>query len=237
MKKYKTISAKKMQEIDALAQGKFNIHGDVLMENAGRAVAEEILNNYFSDLCDTNRPTSSCPPSEELKHKQVIIFCGSGNNGGDGLVIARYLLQWGLSVKCFLVDSENYTPLVVKNLKRAFFISLSVKQVSECPKIPKSFLIVDALLGTGSKGSPRGVYKDIIEQINKEKSNVLSVDIPSGLDADSGKPNSPCIKANLTLTLGLVKDGLLKKDAENFVGEIKRLNIGLPEELLKSYLI
>ncbi len=239
MKKYKTVSAKQMQEIDVLAQEKFGVHGDLLMENAGRGIAEEILNNYFSDLCDTKRPTSSCPPSPELKKRNVVVFCGTGNNGGDGLVIARYLLEWGLSVKCFLIDSEKYSELLVKNLKRAFFVSLSVKQVEKCPqleKMEKPFLIVDALLGTGSRGNPRGIYKNIINKINEQKTQVVSVDIPSGLDADTGKPNTPCVKSNLTLTLGLVKNGLVKNEAKGFVGELKLLDIGFPKELLKPYL-
>lgn len=239
MKKYKSVSAKQMQEIDVSAQEKFNIHGDKLMENAGRGIAEEILNTYFSDLCDIKRPTSSCPPSPELKKRNVVIFCGTGNNGGDGLVIARYLLEWGLSVKCFLVDSNKYSELVVKNLKRAFFVSLSVKQIDKCPqleKIQKPFLIVDALLGTGSNGNPRGIYQDIINEINKQKTQIVSVDIPSGLNADTGIANTPCIKADKTFTLGLVKNGLIKKEAKEFVGELKRLDIGFPDELLKPYL-
>lgn len=236
MKKYKTVSAKQMQEIDVLAQEKFGVHGDLLMENAGRGIAEEILNTYFSDLCDLQRPTPRCPANEKLKDKNVVVFCGTGNNGGDGLVIARYLLEWGLSVKCFLIESEKYSDLLVKNLKRAFFVSLSVKQIEKCPRLEKPFLIVDALLGTGSNGNPRGIYKDIIKKINEQKTQVVSVDIPSGLNADTGTANTPCVKSNLTLTLGLVKNGLIKNEAKDFVGELKLLDIGFPKELLKPYL-
>ncbi len=207
----KTVSAKEMRELEQNSK----IHPDILMETAGRNVAQEIINEY---LCTE-------------REKKIIVLCGAGNNGGDGLVCARYLIEHGAEVYCYIVPSEKgYKELVMKNLKRAFFSHLSIKEIVDFTELEASlkeaFLVVDALLGTGFEGELKEPYKKIITLLNTLNKNVTAIDLPSGMNADTGA-GSVIVRAKRTYALGFCKHGLIKKEAAEYVGKLEVLEIGL----------
>lgn len=193
----KYITAREMRELEKNS----GLHPDVLMERAGKEVAEEILNTF---LC-------------KERERKVLVLCGAGNNGGDGLVAARYLLEHGAEVYCYIIPSEKgYKELVMKNLKRAFFTHLSVKEIEDYNELETSIkeaaVVVDALLGTGFEGELKEPYKKIISLLNALNKTVVSVDVPSGM----------AVEAQCVYALGFPKAGL-----ENYSGKIKILDIGL----------
>jgi len=221
---YPAVTAARMREIDRLATEKFSISADRLMENAGKAVANEILKLApvpAADFC-------------------CVILCGRGNNGGDGLVIARYLYKAGAAPLVFLVppqEGAEYGTLVLRNLKRAFFSHVSVRNAEkDIAPVRRALdcchIVVDALLGTGSSGAPRGIFAELIQAANESGRTTVAVDLPSGMDADTGECAGDCIKADHTFMLGLPKIGLLSPKARRHTGALKVLDIGFPRELL-----
>lgn len=203
------ISSDDARRLDKIAVKKFSIPSIVLMENAGKNTAEIIL--------------------KEFHPRQVAIFCGGGNNGGDGFVIARHLSNHGVKVKVFTVQEiSKYSGDALINLNIIQKIKIPVTYLSaQKIKIPKVDLIVDALLGTGTKGKIREPYKKIIQKINSAKIPVVSVDIPSGIDADTGKKQGIAVKSNLTVTMVAIKKGLRIHDGRKCAGKIIVTDIGL----------
>ncbi|MFA5780233.1 MAG: NAD(P)H-hydrate epimerase [Elusimicrobiota bacterium] len=205
------IPADDVRRLDKIAVEKFSIPSIILMENAGKNTAEIILKKFHP--------------------RQVAIFCGGGNNGGDGFVIARHLFNNDVKVKVFTVQKiSKYTGDALINLNiikkiKIPVITLSAKKLNG--KIPKTDLIVDALLGTGTKRKLREPYKKIIREINSVKIPVVSVDIPSGIDADTGKKLGVAVKSNLTVTMVAIKKGLLINDGRKLSGKIIVTDIGL----------
>jgi len=215
----KTVNSYQMRQIELQAVRDFGINELILMENAGRAVADAAESVYAARAIP--------------RTKMICIFCGAGNNGGDGLVAARYLHNKQFTPEVILVKSPelfkdvsfaNYTILDKLGIKTAVF--------SESTKLRDCGLIVDALLGTGVKGVVKHPYRGAIEFINSCKLPVISVDIPSGLCADTGKVLECAVRAEITVTMGIAKSGLVNKDAKDFVGDIIVADIGLPKELL-----
>ena len=173
------VTAKEMSGIDRFTMEKTGIPGMVLMENAGRevvAVIKEML--------------------ETVENKNIIIFCGKGNNGGDGYVVARYLLDMGANVKTYLIgkidevkgDSES-------NLKILVSLGHSVLPTSSVEHIELNMgahLIVDALLGTGVQGALKGLMAEVVESINKNGAPVVAIDLPTGVATDTGAVAGRC---------------------------------------------
>ncbi|HAX61579.1 MAG TPA: NAD(P)H-hydrate epimerase [Elusimicrobia bacterium] len=205
----KIITSDEIRRLDGLAVEKFLIPSIVLMENAGKNTAEIILKKFHP--------------------RQVTIFCGGGNNGGDGFVIARHLFNHGIKVKVFTAQkTSKYSGDALTNLNIIRKIKIPVTYLSSQKiKIPKVDLIVDALLGTGTKGKIREPYKKIIQKINSAKIPVVSVDIPSGIDADTGKNLGGAVKSNLTVTMVAIKKGLRIHDGRKCAGKIIVTDIGL----------
>jgi NAD(P)H-hydrate epimerase len=202
-----------MRNIDNKAVKNYGIPSIVLMENAGRSLAE-ISQKYLS-----------------TKTKTIAVICGSGNNGGDGLVAARYLFNKGIRVKILSAKPAaafKGDPLINYSIAKKMGIPIA-KFKKGCLLNGFGF-IIDALLGTGVKGPVSETYKQVIDEINISKLPVLSADIPSGLDADNGT-GDPIVKASVTVTMGLIKKGLIK--AKPFVGKLVVADIGLPKNLLK----
>lgn len=224
----KTVTSAQMQEIDRRAQEEFGIPSLTLMENAGivsASIAKEILS------------TMSSP----RKRGSIAVFCGKGNNGGDGLVISRKLTEDGFEVTTYLLSEESTLkkdPAInLKALEKlgAKIITLnSEKDFPSKKDLKNCGLIVDAVFGTGFKGSPRGLVGAIIRRINGSRKKVLSVDVPSGLDATTGECGGNCVKATETITFGLAKTGFYQKDGPKFTGKITVKNIGFPESLLNT---
>ncbi|MBI5195269.1 MAG: NAD(P)H-hydrate dehydratase [Nitrospirae bacterium] len=240
----KVATAGEMRDIDRSTIKKYGIAGTVLMERAGRAVAEKI-NKLF---------TVHCSPFT------VFIFCGGGNNGGDGFVIARLLHEQGKDVKVFLSakpedlkgDAKINYDSAVKSAVRIFSLKkfLSV----HCSLLTVNCLIVDALLGTGLSKPVAGDLAKCITLINSHRlsiaqksgvclpagklqtSNfaVVSVDIPSGISSDTGQIMGCAVKADYTVTFGLPKRGHLLYPGAEHTGELFIEKIGFPDELLAS---
>ena len=187
-----------------------------LMENAGAGVAEEIASRFDSD-------------------KRVVFFCGLGGNGGDGFVAARHLLSKGYCVSVVLAGRgrdivhsaarENWK--VLQFLRR----SIPVAEVYDSSVIPKveADIVVDALLGTGVKGELRPPMSHIVDYVNHVEGFKVAVDVPTGLDSDTGETFGSAVKADLTVTFHKEKNGLRK--AKQFVGKLVIRDIGLPKVL------
>ena len=196
------------------------------MERAGRAAAEEALRTV-----KRLRPAS-------VKAK-VAVFCGKGNNGGDGLVCARYLASAGIAVEvCLLCKREElkgdaFYNMIALNKRKIKLSEISAIKKFNLLKRPfKADIIVDAVFGTGFKGRPGIFYKEIIKNINKSKARKIAIDVPSGLDSTTGIAAGAAVKACLTVTMGFAKTGFYKNDGPACCGEIKIADIGLRRSLL-----
>jgi NAD(P)H-hydrate epimerase len=220
----KIVTAKEMQAIDKTSIEEFGIPDLVLMENAGIAVTS-CLREKFPDL----------------KEKKVLVIAGKGNNGGDGFVVARQLFNIGINVQILLigkVSSLKGSARVNADIAKNIGIQLleikddNVKSVNH--HIRHRELIVDAIFGTGLKKKPEGIFKKIIESINKSKSVVASIDIPSGLESDSGQVSGSYIKADLTICLALIKRSHCILPAAESMGEIKLVDISIPAKAIEN---
>ncbi len=219
----RAVTAAAMRVIDLRAQREYGIPALLLMENAGIGVADEALK-----LLGRRRGT-------------VAVLCGRGNNGGDGFVAARHLFCRGKKVRVFFFG----TPAGLgpgPALNHALLGSYGVP----CQKFPRGLsvaalrsklrgaaLIVDALFGTGLSRAPEGPWRSAIEAMNASGAPVLAVDVPSGLDADTGRPfGGPCTRAAVTVTFGLAKRGFRR--ARAFTGRVIVRDISLPPDLLRG---
>lgn len=195
----------KAAEDAAFARG---VSAEELMEQAGRGLA---------DLVSLFHPTPGL----------CAVYYGKGHNGGDALVAARYLVQRGWSIELQPAGpEEDLAPLTRKKLQQLNSLSFS----TTLPSISSPVVILDGLLGLGAKGEPRGEIASRIEEINQRRTTgawVLAIDLPSGLDGDTGVPASKCIVADLTATVAFPKQGLLADTAVNHVGRLSLLS--LPE--------
>jgi hydroxyethylthiazole kinase-like uncharacterized protein yjeF len=214
-------TSSQMRNIDKKTIEGIGIPGLELMEKAGKGVAlaaKEMLG--------------------EIKNKKVIIFCGRGNNGGDGFVVGRYLSEWGAQVEFFLTANRGEVKGDAKtNLKKAEEMGLPINEVlkkEEIPSMIETDLIVDALFGTGFAGEINGYIKDIVELINSSDAPVISVDIPSGLHADTGQFIGPCIKAERTVTMALPKMGHFFFPGKEMSGKVSVVDIGVPPHVIEE---
>ena len=202
-----------IKKLDKLASEKYGIPVSVLMENAGRSIFEEIKKNF--------------------KAKKFAVFCGKGNNGGDGFVVARLLKACGRDVRVYVTHEESdlsgIAKIAFEKLKEE-----NVEILSIIEPIDKDAVIVDALLGISVSGAPRGNIKTAIDKINSVDNIVISVDIPSGLSADTGEVLGCVIKADFTYTLALDKVGLNKNQGKTLCGQKKVLDIGIPDSAVEE---
>lgn len=221
----KVVSKKQMQEIDKKATTEFNIPSIILMENAG-LVSSKILNQKFPNLNES----------------KITIFAGGGNNGGDGLVIARHLFNQGVNVRVYLLKTaSSYKGDALTNLKIAQSIGVNIKEIlsedeleKEKDEILKSDIIIDAILGTGISGKVEGFLAYVINFLNNLKKPIIAIDTPSGLDVDTGFPLGCCIQAKATFTFGLPKIGLLLYPGVELAGELSIVDISLPKQLIED---
>lgn len=222
------VTSEKMKYLDRKATLEYGVPSLTLMENAGRALAAAALEYAASEL------------GKKPAGLKVIICCGRGNNGGDGLVTARHLAAAGAAVKTFILppNENGYTELVVANLGAAKEAGLDVALTDKdnldalLPEFAAADVLVDALLGVSAVGKPVGPARRIIQLMNKSARPIIAVDIPSGLSPDTGHHSGVYIMAKLTLTLGFAKTGLMAAHAQPNTGLIKVLPIGYPEALV-----
>jgi NAD(P)H-hydrate epimerase len=187
-----------------------------VMETAGRAVA--IVTRRL-------RPANA----------PVVILCGSGGNGGDGFVCGRYLAGWGIPVELWLLRArEEYRGLAGHQLTVCRKIGMTVVEPDRPARFSHAGLIVDGLFGFGLSAPPVGHAAELIFAANRAGAPVLAIDLPSGVDATTGIAFDPAIRADLTLTLGLPKQGLILADGPGNAGEIVVADIGIPDAAYKA---
>jgi NAD(P)H-hydrate epimerase len=221
----KVVTAEQMQELDRKSIEVYRIPGIVLMENAGRAAVEVIIGNF-----------------PDIQKKTIAIIAGKGNNGGDGFVMARYLLNRGISVKVFLLtdpkslrgDAEiNFN--IFHHMKGEIVPVPSSKDYQKVKKSLENFdLLIDGIFGTGLDAEVRGYYREVIDHLNTLQKPIVAIDVPSGLDADTGKPLGTAVRASLTITFGLPKVGHLVSPGIDYVGSLKIVDIGIPKRLVEE---
>jgi len=213
-----------VRQIDRRAIEEFGIPGVVLMENAGRGAARVIL-----DLLDD--PAGS----------RVAIVCGAGNNGGDGFVIARHLHNEHVEVVTYLaVEPQRLAGDALVNYQIVRRMGLPIHPLIHPDRIAEaadvlrgSRVVVDALLGTGFSGQVRPPLDAVIAVINSLRGpKVVAVDVPSGLDCDTGRPSNATIRADVTVTFVAPKVGFAQPGANRYVGRIVVVDIGVPRELV-----
>lgn len=216
----KAASASEMREIDRKAQEEYGLSGDLLMERAALAALQAIEAGLGSLLA-----------------KKIRVFCGKGNNGGDGLALARLLAERQAEVSVVLAfEPEHYSGLAAQNLLRTQKFGVPVVQWEKGfpAQTEPADLLVDALLGTGSKGVPRGTLVEIIQMVNDCGAPVYALDLPSGIDADTGRVPGIAVRAAKTITFGLPQPGLLVYPGAEYTGELLVAAIGFPQALLQT---
>jgi NAD(P)H-hydrate epimerase len=221
----KIVTAQQMRELDRKAIEERGIASLTLMEKAGSAVAEAAA-----------RLTAG------TEQQPIVVLCGPGNNGGDGLVAARHLVHLGRRVQAFLAAAPaELSGDAAVNLRRLADTGVSATQLSDaqplaeaCARPGRASLVIDALLGTGLSGKVRGLPGQLIEAVNESGARVLAVDVPSGLDADSGEPLGLAVRAAETITMGLPKIGLFLYPGMDYAGRVTVADIGFPSDLLEE---
>lgn len=212
-----------MRRLDRAAIDGLGIPSAELMENAGRGIAERLL--------DRELPTPSA--------STVVVFCGKGNNGGDGFVVARYLAQTKADVHVyFLGPIDKLSPDGKLNFDRAAGQGITLTEVATIADLPAELecdIIVDAIFGTGFEGAPRGLAGELIEYINRQHATIVAVDLPSGLNADTGTFEGAVVYADQTYTLALPKFGLFVSPGREIAGDVEVVPIGIPNDLVESH--
>lgn len=221
------VTGEEMKIIDEKAINEYGIPGVVLMENAGLAVVD-VIKGHFSG---------------GLAQKRVLVFAGKGNNGGDGFVVARHLFNAGCDVKIFLLCKPeelkgdaltNWNIIRKMNIRYQLILTerdLNVVKVG----LMYTELVVDGIFGTGFKGKAQGITGKLIDLVNEAGKPVVAIDLPSGLEADTGRVHGPCIKADYTVTMGLPKICLVLEPGARYVGKLLTADISFPRGLFKKY--
>ena len=219
------VTAGEMQEMDRQTIENQGIPGLELMENAGRGATLALLDQFGDNV-----------------KAGVGIICGKGNNGGDGFVIARCLAEKGIKVGVYLLDKTAAVKGdAAANLKRLSALNLAVIEIPDEDTFLKNKsslsrygLIVDAILGTGLTSEVRGLFKTVINFINSTGTAVFAVDIPSGLNSDTGQPCGSCIRAQGTATFALAKIGHFTHPGAEYTGKLEIIDIGIPQDVVQD---
>lgn len=209
----KVLSVREMEELDRRAIEDEGIPSLTLMENAGRRVSETVV-----DMLDP------------LSEKRIAVFCGTGNNGGDGFVAARYLARQGIGVQVYIVGNRSRIkgdPAINLNILEE--MGIGAKEI-DSPVDTDADVIIDAIFGIGLKGEVKEPIKSIIADLNRYRAPIISVDVPSGLDADTGKVLGEAIKAKETVTMQFAKKGFYINNGPEYTGKVRIVDIGIPEE-------
>ena len=223
----KLVTAKEMKELDMQAQSEYAMPGILLMDNAAQAVAEAAHEALTA-----------------LEGENVVIFCGAGNNGGDGLGAARWLQSYGVGVRAFVVgatlddlkgDAALELAMFAKAGGRVEAVASEDDWVLAELAASRADVLVDALLGTGFHGELEGDILRACELLNKSEKYILAVDVPTGVNADNGAVCANAVRADHTVTMALVKTGLLLYPGREYCGDIELADISMPVKLVDEY--
>jgi hydroxyethylthiazole kinase-like uncharacterized protein yjeF len=220
------VTAEEMRRCDARAIRGYGIPGLLLMEHAGNEVSRWVAGRYGP-----------------LQGKRILVLCGKGNNGGDGFVAARRLLDSEATIDVVLTASPgqltgdarlNYS--ILKSLARTHPARLSIRQYS--PRFRSRHisydLIIDALFGTGFSGAVREPYRSLLPWVNNQGVPVVAIDIPSGVNGSTGRAENLAVRATETVTLGAWKTGLLCNEGRDLAGRVEVADIGIPASVYAS---
>lgn len=212
----RVVTAQEMAAVDEFTIKTLGLPGRVLMENAGREAFAIIRNKW--------RP---------LAGKSAAVFCGRGNNGGDGFVLARLLGEAGVACEIFLLgkpeDLRAEARANYEVLEKLGHAVIPLQPGGELPDLAQKDFIVDAILGTGVRGALQGHVAAVVQHLNAGAKPIVAIDLPTGMDADSGAVAGPCVRAALTVTFGARKAGLLFYPGRDYAGEVVVADIGFPE--------
>ncbi len=213
------LTREQVRLVDRRAIEEYHIPGIVLMENAAIGAA-----SVAGEILGTGRA------------KRAMILCGGGNNGGDGLAIARHLQNAGIAVEIGLcIDPAGY--------KGDALINWEIVRAMKLPSFVASpdairgkgcDLVIDAIFGTGLSQAPRSPFDRIAAAVNSSGKPVLAIDLPSGLDCDTGRPLGACIRATRTVTLVAMKAGFAHEESRQWTGQVSVAGIGCPVELVEE---
>ncbi|TWT93187.1 NAD(P)H-hydrate epimerase [Stieleria varia] len=215
-----SLSREQVRSVDRIAIQEFGIRGVVLMENAGRGAAEVIHRLYPGN--------------------RIVLLCGKGNNAGDGYVIARHLDRLGHDVRLVsVVALDELTGDAAENAGIARKAELEIVIASDGESISHAIddaeVLVDCLLGTGATGAPREPFASAVRLANGSSAVRIAIDVPTGLDCDSGKASEVTFRAEHTITFVARKLGMDYPAAGDLTGEIHVVEIGVPTRLLRSF--
>lgn len=219
------LTGSQMREADRRAIGGMGIPGILLMENAGRAVADALLDDY-----------------PEATRVGVAVVCGKGNNGGDGFVAARRLLERGVAAHVVVLastaDLKGDAATACESARDSGVVVHEAPDaagwVRQRDRVLARGIVLDAMLGTGVTGGARGLVAKGIDDLARAGARIVSIDLPSGVDADSGAVEGPAVRAERTYTLARPKAGLVLGDAAALAGAWRVLDIGIPDEAIGS---
>ena len=213
------LTTEQMIEVDRAMIEDYGIELIQMMENAGRGLAHLARVEFLA----------SAP-----KSRRVVVLAGTGGNGGGALVCARRLKTWGMDVRVATTAADRgYAGVPAHQLEIIRHMELPVLTVEALDADDPPDLIIDGIIGYSLRGAPRGVARSLIEWANATPAPVLALDVPSGVDADSGTVFSPAVRANATLTLALPKCGLLVESTADHVGDLFLADIGVPPDLYR----
>jgi NAD(P)H-hydrate epimerase len=213
-----TVTVDQMREVDRLMTDELDIELLQMMENAGRALAEQVRRLLGGDA----------------RSRRVIVLAGRGGNGGGGLTAARRLAIWGADVSVVLGAGRNaFEGVALHQLRIVDRLGVTTREADPIGTVEAELrsadVILDALIGYSLRGAPREPIASLIRAANAAVPSVVALDIPSGLDGDSGEANDPTIRAAMTVTLALPKAGLVKPSARAWVGQLFVADISVPD--------
>lgn len=214
------LSTDQMREVDWLMVNEYRITLLQMIENAGRNLARLAQARFFP---------------EDIKSKEITVLAGSGGNGGGALVSARHLCTIGAKVNVAIAKQKSeISSTALHQLEILENLGVLCLHADEIQNYPTPDLIIDGVIGYSLYGDPHGCAAELIDWANIQKSPILSLDIPSGLESTTGRMRTPVIHATATLTLALPKKGLFKNNLRNIIGELYLANIGVPATLYKK---
>lgn len=217
------LTREQVRELDRRAIEEYGVPGIVLMENAGRGMAELLRTLGINGL--------------------VVICCGKGNNGGDGLVVARHLDNAGVRVRVLLFGDPaqlsgdaaiNHRIVAASGIPVDVFAGPSLDEERLRRQLADADWIVDALFGSGLRGSIQPPFDRVITAINAASARIFAVDVPSGLDSDTGQPLGIAVRAQHTGTVAAMKKGFQQLSAAAWLGQVHLIDMGAPRALLAT---